>query len=497
MLIALLILIVATIYARINEDWASFDGEYLEKFREEVENPNSAYNDTLSKIYGVNLGGWLLTEPWITPSLYDNMNRWFDVIPLDEYSLCLFFGPETCQLYLEPHWETFITDDDFRKIAELKLNLVRIPIGYWAFKLLDGDPYTQGQEEYLDLAIVWAREYGLKVQICLHGMPGSQNGFDNSGLTTQDPQWVDNDENFELGKVVINYIFDKYGKDPTVHSIEVVNEPLALKLDKTRLVDYYMYCLKLAKEKQLDAKVVLHDAFLNIESWQNFPGEFILDHHFYEVFTDWQINLDLEGHLQNVRHQGEIISQSGHRSIVGEFSAAMTDCVRYLNGIGKGTRWEGTYLSGHQGSCYGHDDPENVEFKQETMVFLKEAMYTYAEKGDGWIFWSWKTEYSLDWDMERLAGLNMLPVPLFKSNNDDDDDQDDQDDDDDSERENNSLKEADQNETGSDDESNLEEYTLDASLVQNSGKLGVNDYLGFASCVVFGIVFAYIWLDLI
>jgi glucan 1,3-beta-glucosidase len=39
----------------------------------------------------------------------------------------------------------------------------------------------QGQAEYLDRAIGWARKYNVKVILDLHGAPGSQNGFDNSG----------------------------------------------------------------------------------------------------------------------------------------------------------------------------------------------------------------------------------------------------------------------------------------------------------------------------
>jgi len=44
-----------------------------------------------------------------------------------------------------------------------------------------GEPYIQGQADHLDNAIGWARLYDLKVIIDLHGAPGSQNGFDNSG----------------------------------------------------------------------------------------------------------------------------------------------------------------------------------------------------------------------------------------------------------------------------------------------------------------------------
>jgi len=61
------------------------------------------------------------------------------------------------------------------------LNHVRIPIGYWAIRPLPGDPYVQGQLKHLNNAINWAGSVGLKVWIDLHGAPGSQNGFDNSG----------------------------------------------------------------------------------------------------------------------------------------------------------------------------------------------------------------------------------------------------------------------------------------------------------------------------
>lgn len=57
------------------------------------------------------------------------------------------------------------------------LNHVRIPIGYWAFEVGPGEPYIQGQLQYLQNAVGWAGQYGLKVLVDLHGLPGSQNGY--------------------------------------------------------------------------------------------------------------------------------------------------------------------------------------------------------------------------------------------------------------------------------------------------------------------------------
>lgn len=63
-------------------------------------------------------------------------------------------------------------------VYHFRLNHVRIPIGYWAYEVASGEPYIQGQREYLLKAVDWAGKHGLKVIIDLHGVPGSQNGYD-------------------------------------------------------------------------------------------------------------------------------------------------------------------------------------------------------------------------------------------------------------------------------------------------------------------------------
>lgn len=54
-----------------------------------------------------------------------------------------------------------------------------MPIGYWAWEVGPGEPYIQGQLPYLRNAVNWARDHGLKVIIDLHGVPGSQNGYEH------------------------------------------------------------------------------------------------------------------------------------------------------------------------------------------------------------------------------------------------------------------------------------------------------------------------------
>lgn len=63
--------------------------------------------------------------------------------------------------------------------AIVRLNHVRIPIGYWAFDVGPGEPYIQGQLPYLVKAVAWAEKYDLKVVPELYG--GNRDFRFNSG----------------------------------------------------------------------------------------------------------------------------------------------------------------------------------------------------------------------------------------------------------------------------------------------------------------------------
>jgi glucan 1,3-beta-glucosidase len=123
-----------------------------------------AFDYSSQKVRGVNLGGWLVLEPSITPSIFEAAGD----SAVDEWTLSQTLANEGLSR-LSAHWNAWITADDFTQIASLGLNHVRIPIGYWAINPLPSEPYVQGQLQKLDQAIGWARNSGLKVIIDLHG----------------------------------------------------------------------------------------------------------------------------------------------------------------------------------------------------------------------------------------------------------------------------------------------------------------------------------------
>jgi glucan 1,3-beta-glucosidase len=88
---------------------------------------------------------------------------------VDEYTLTEILGKDEAAVRLSEHWRTFITEGDFAQIAQAGLTHVRIPVGYWAVTPIEGEPYVDGQLEYLDQAVSWAAANNLEVIVDLHG----------------------------------------------------------------------------------------------------------------------------------------------------------------------------------------------------------------------------------------------------------------------------------------------------------------------------------------
>lgn len=111
---------------------------------------------------------------------------------MDEWTFCSILGKTRCaevhpflllpvnhgaHIYpwqvLEEHWDTWITEDDFKRMADYGLNTVRIPIPYWVYNVTEDEPYiTQKQIPYIQKALNWSSLYGMDVMMDLHALPG-------------------------------------------------------------------------------------------------------------------------------------------------------------------------------------------------------------------------------------------------------------------------------------------------------------------------------------
>ena len=120
-------------------------------------------------LHGVNLSGWLTLESWVTPELFASSGA------LDEPQLISALGRHEYHEIVREHRATFITEEDFSRIAARGFNAVRISVPWYVF----GDegpapgPYL-GCIEVVDQALEWAEEIGLNVIFALRVNPGAE-----------------------------------------------------------------------------------------------------------------------------------------------------------------------------------------------------------------------------------------------------------------------------------------------------------------------------------
>ena len=272
-----------------------------------------------------------ITIRWITPSIFQGVDQSLGIV--DEYTLCQKL-PSQAPGILRNHWDNWVSLADFHQIAAAGFNLLRIPIGYWAFNN-NGSPYIQGAADYLDTAIGWARSTSppLKLIIDLHGAPGSQNGFDNSGkrgnvgwLVDGGPRGQTCQQTFD----VLNKIAQKYAALPyqdVVVGIELLNEPLGTTLNQGDLREFYRVGYDLVRRVS-DTVVVLHDAFSPPASFNGFmsPSDHgdqsvAIDHHFYVMFDDGTVGLAPWAKRQFVCNTANTYTGADKWTFIGMFYA--------------------------------------------------------------------------------------------------------------------------------------------------------------------------------
>lgn len=318
---------------------------------------------------GVNLGGWLVLEKWMTPSLFTGTTA------KDEYT---FMQTPNAEEKIQTHRRTFITEADFQWLEQHGVNAVRIPIGYWLF---DGDdPYLPGIE-YLDWAVTMAEKYHLKVLIDLHGLKGSQNGNDHSGRIGK-AAWFKREDFRQQSIDTLERIARRYYDKSSVWGIEIINEPkpglLQYKL-RRYYTDAYNRLISVARPGTV---IMFHDAFrprmLNgaLHAHPDFPV--VMDIHWYQFGSVWRRWERLEGYFIRVVKRMRLLRRLQRKQsvVIGEWSLVLTNKMLARRG--------------------GYD--LQAAFKSHGRLQLE--AYEHAL---GWFYWTYKTEERGIWHFRSLV----------------------------------------------------------------------------------------------
>jgi glucan 1,3-beta-glucosidase len=167
----------------------------------------------------------------------------------------------------------------------------------------------------------------------------------------------------------------------------------------------------------------IHDAFQDFETYWN--GKFnaasgdqniILDTHQYQIFSPEQVAMSPSAHVSAACALGPKLAGTDKWTIVGEWTGAQTDCAKWLNGLGKGARYDGTFPgSSNVGSCNGKYTgtvSALSDTDKNNLASFIDAQLDAYEQRTGWIFWTWVTESAPEWHMKDLLAAGIFPQPL-------------------------------------------------------------------------------------
>ncbi len=289
---------------------------------------------------GINLGGWLVAERWMTPALFDGVKNHGEIALVQE------LGIEEAKARLEKHRTTFITEKDFKWVASQGFDFVRLPVGHWLFAetndFIDGEVHIQN-------AFKWASAHKLKMLLDFHGLQGSQNGFDHSGQVGK--VRIYRHGNRVKALKTLEYMCRTYGKHPQLLAIEIINEP-KVRWFLWRLLRYYDRAIATCERYiSRDVKIIISDAFkprrmAKAMKRRGYSDQVVLDVHLYQLFSKEDQALSYDEHVAKVHGEWKDLLYDLRESVpvlVGEWSAALPGYAYSSQGLKESDTVESYY----------------------------------------------------------------------------------------------------------------------------------------------------------
>lgn len=316
---------------------------------------------------GVNLGGWLVLERWMTPSVFA------DTDASNEHQLMMQpDGPER----IAKHRQEFMTEADFAWLHAHGIEALRVPVGYWVLESQDG--YLEATKQ-LDWCFAMAKKYHMRVLLDLHAAPGAQNLGDHSGSGNRMPQtgWYQA-KNRRATRRILRQLAERYGTSPQLWGIELLNEPFTknwlqhwlLRLWSRRTTG------RLRRNVLATTRIIISDAY-QLPRWRRAQPRDWLDIHHYQCFG--AANLALVDYDQ-------------HASIVDEFTH-MHQSLQRPTSIGE---WSAIL-------------PPAIAMTPPTITAYILAQQTAFASADAHFFWSYKTESNDGWNYRWLVEQGIMP----------------------------------------------------------------------------------------
>ncbi|KAL9932091.1 hypothetical protein V8E36_009152 [Tilletia maclaganii] len=360
-------------------------------------------------VRGVNLGNHLVIEPWMAPNL---ISSWVKASGSsvsassihDEWTLGQSFDKAWLATQISSHIDSWITDADWAAMRAAKLTHVRMPVPYYMFAdlIASSEPYVAADRwNKLKASVLKAKQYGLKVWLSYHAVPGSQNGQDSSGRIGV-IDWPSSPDFYNRTFTAWTRIVDEFTQPQyagTVETIEAVNEPKANTQPEVRtLLQRYLpaanqYLQNATAARNTNVRFAQHDGWLGGAAWSKLysaaeRSKVTMDLHWYYVYGS-DFNTSDSTRMKKVCNSAATklpINMGLYgQTIVGEFSigAPRGVAVKAARDLPNNTA---ITFSAEARKLYP------LPYLQFLSTNFRLQQQLYEKYANGWMMWAWKLD---------------------------------------------------------------------------------------------------------
>ena len=175
------------------------------------------------QLKGLNLGGWLVMEPWMCPADSGGLPDTYSIIT----ELDSRFGVATEQSLIRTYQTNWITTADLDNITNGGYNCVRVPVWWGNFYSITNTTSTGWRSDafsVLDWLVTNCASRGIYVVIDMHGVVGGQSTSDDTGQQNQNLYWTSSTDRSETA-YMWTQIATHYKGSSAVAGYDLINEP--------------------------------------------------------------------------------------------------------------------------------------------------------------------------------------------------------------------------------------------------------------------------------
>ena len=327
------------------------------------------------RLRGVNLGGWMLIEDYITG------------LPWTEWKIREQFrrvlGEESYSAFFNAYMESYISEADISFLAKKGFNFVRLPFNYRHFEsdLAPGQWLEDGFRR-LENVVQLCRKYSLWVLLDLHAAPGAQARDQNAGSAYGEAYLWNHKYFMDRTAALWKELARRYRGNTTVAGYNLLCEPVTN--DVPLLNQFYSQVIRAIREVDpnhiiaLDPNRWAKDISSLQDSLFEDPQVIPAIHHYYS---------DDEAFAMVTSYPGSVNGKVCDRAAL----------ERTLDGKHDERRISRPTMVGE----FGVDITGPQPFATQ-LAITRDLISIFEEKGWGWSMWCYK-------DLRQMAIVNPRP----------------------------------------------------------------------------------------